>query len=299
MVSYISSGGDSMQILHLTQEDLNNMKKFKPNDPSENSTLYLKDGELYKIFHGISEIDEQEDNIHLWSSKKTIKFKPTKKIYVSNRFKGVAFNYYKNAQSFLQTLNNTNISLEQRMNLIKLFINELKTIHIENCAHNDLLLGNILIVDNDIRIVDMEELSDESDNITDDIKDFTKMILLYVNKENNNNFKNHYYMWLNMMNELYKKQTLTFDQQYDIYNSALVSLSYIYRVNFEPVILENEIILKEIVKMLSLDNNLKEYLLTALFEPHNIDGYIDEHLNKIDERDIQFDRQFLLKRYVK
>jgi len=138
----------------------NSYKKNKlKNLNNQESKLYTYENYLYKKIHNYLLTKERIQTIDELSILNNPSYVTPKKIVIyKNKINGYLMNYYKEYKQITQYILNKNITLEERKNISKkicMLIKELENIDI---LYTDIHSDNILIKDNDIKLIDMDSV---------------------------------------------------------------------------------------------------------------------------------------------
>ncbi|HHW69658.1 MAG TPA: hypothetical protein GX747_04900 [Tenericutes bacterium] len=170
---------------------------------------------------------------------------------------GYEMDFFPNHRSFDDTLYDENINTTLRKKLSKYSILELKEMHENGFIHTDFHIGNIITDEKDILFIDPDS--------------FTPKLMCDE--------------------KLYDSEKIN-----DIKNSIIVSLSYIYKIDF--ITFTEGFLIDMAKKELHINSDLKEYILAAIHKDKSIKNtYIDVFLDKLDIDKVKYDQKNILDKY--
>ncbi len=263
-----------MAIINISSENLKNLKPLKTTGHNNGGNIYFyNDKLLYKIFHDrYIFINERERNVdflckHNISNCAT----PIDKIILDGEFYGYSEKYIPNASTFKEGINNDNLSLKEKLKIIRDIYLPLKYLHSKGIYLGDIHLDNFIYNNTNGFLIDLDDVRFKGDEYK---------------------FKKYY----NLKKTSSSPAIIVENINTDNIKTTISALSFIYGVNIEEYIKNNDIeSLKKIINQLSLSKSTKNYIFDNL---SNFDGkvlYFDECLNEFNDQKLLYNKQKILK----
>ena len=147
----------------LTNQEIEQLEQLQTNGFNNGGIIYIKDEDtLYKIYDLPFFIEEKEKNIDYMLNKNYIKESgyPIEKIYnkETNKFIGFSQKYYKNSKNFRELIEQSNITHEYKIKIIKDIYKQIKEIHEHGIIIHDMHLDN-MIANEKGHLIDLDEVT--------------------------------------------------------------------------------------------------------------------------------------------
>lgn len=157
-----------MNSIYINYDDLDKLKKMRTTLSSE-SKLYIKDDLLYKILLDNHRNEKRKRNIELLSKYNHPNCVFPKDIILNektNEFIGLTIDYLKDYKTLYKSIKTDKMSFERRKH-IAIKICEIQShLEKEKISFVDIHSNNIMIKDNDIKLIDLDSASFFEENLS-------------------------------------------------------------------------------------------------------------------------------------
>lgn len=149
-----------MEKLELSLEELRRLKRIARNSRNTCGNLYVENNKIiYKVFKDrYFFIGEKERNVDRLSKLKTDSPVPIDKIYINGLFYGYTEKFIKDSKTFTEGLNDNDLGLESKMQIIGDIYRQLKVLHENGFVIGDIHLDNFIYSGNKGYIIDLEDV---------------------------------------------------------------------------------------------------------------------------------------------